>query len=365
MKSTIILIIIVLTLLVCTSCIFNSNEDTVEHYLKGSITDTDGNPITDAGIYVVFDDTWTSKGINDSLGVYFEFFVYNYEAGWLDWNNANIRWYTYTESNMLGFYIYRATSDCPDSAVIVSPLIPATNTQDFHEYQYIDYDLPDGRYYYWLTAYELNNPEICIWGPKWVDVHGYQPPNEWSFYTAPNPFSRYTWFSFASLDTCNVRIDISNPFFGLIKSIDHPVAYPMGGIHRWQGTGGEGENQYFASNGLYQAKLTAIAPNGTELYHKTINVLQNRTDTNPWGRPVMYSSETGYRIPFKMYFQFGKQFDAYDVEEWEFIGTYTVPNGFTVYVTKDGYETASRHISISDTHADRTEDFILQPVIGK
>jgi hypothetical protein len=360
-RSISILIIVVLTLLVCTSCIFDSNDDK-EHFLKGTIKDTDGNVITDARVYVVFDESWNTKGINDSLWIQFDFFVFNYEAGWLDWDNALIGWHTYTESNMLGFYVYRASCDNINSAAVVSPLIPATNTQEYHEYNFIDYDLPDGSYYYWLCAVELDNPEWMIVGPRMVYIHGYQPPPAWSFNNLPNPFTSYTWFSFASLDTCNVRIDISNPFFGFIKSIDHPISYPTSGLHRWQGTGGEGDNQYFTSNGLYQAKLTATALDGTELFTKTINVLINRTDINPWGRPVTYSSLNGYSIPYNKYFQFGKEFDAYDIEEWDYMGTYTVPNGFMVYIVKDGYETVSRHISISDYRSDRTEDFVLPPV---
>ncbi|MBM4399328.1 MAG: hypothetical protein FJ041_03225 [Candidatus Cloacimonetes bacterium] len=365
MKYVVSVLLVTLLLLVCLSCSDRNHDNDNEYYLKGKITDTGGNLLTDAKIYIVFDDITGGKGINDSLGeLPLNFFrVYPYQEQQLDWNDVKAFWYTYTESNMLGFYVLRATCNNLDSAAVISPLIPANNTQQYTEYYYIDRDLPDGIYYYWLKAEELDNT-CYYYGPVYLSVHQYQPPVNWSFYACPNPFSAYTFFCFKTLDTCNIKIDISSPYLGLVKTLEQEVPFAWGGMHKWNGIGGS-NYPFNVCNGLYQAKLTATDSLGTLLWTHTINFLKNRPDSEFYNAYVTLSASSGYSIPYKKYFQFGKQLNAYDEYTWEYDGTFSMPSGFTIYVEKNGYTTVSRHINITDYKADKTEDFILQPVSRK
>ncbi len=84
---------------------------------------------------------------------------------------VRLSWTTLYESNLIGYLIYRSTSTNPGSAVMLGfPVIPATNSNNPHDYSVTDTNVSPGNfYYYWLVAMNAQND---LWfGPLGILVH--------------------------------------------------------------------------------------------------------------------------------------------------------------------------------------------------
>ncbi|MDP3113629.1 MAG: S8 family serine peptidase [Candidatus Cloacimonadaceae bacterium] len=79
-------------------------------------------------------------------------------------NYVRLDWVTQTESGALGYYLHRHDSDQLDSAIMVSPLILATNTSQQQSYSFTDSETEAGTiYYYWLQSMDMDG---------WTQYHG-------------------------------------------------------------------------------------------------------------------------------------------------------------------------------------------------
>lgn len=79
-------------------------------------------------------------------------------------------WTTQSETGLSGFYIFRATENNVSNAMAVSPLIPATNTSQEQNYDFLDDSITvSGTYYYWLKVAFLNGG-YSYYGPVSVQV---------------------------------------------------------------------------------------------------------------------------------------------------------------------------------------------------
>jgi hypothetical protein len=79
-------------------------------------------------------------------------------------NTVSLNWVTQSESNMLGYYLFRNKQEDFASAVCISELIGATNTSIQQVYNYQDTEITSaGTYYYWLQSVEMN---------LWVNTYG-------------------------------------------------------------------------------------------------------------------------------------------------------------------------------------------------
>jgi len=89
---------------------------------------------------------------------------------------VNIAWTSQTEQQMMGYRIYRNTSDDQSGAIqIVHTMVPATNTSESHTYSLVDTSVMiDQTYHYWLEAVGFNSSNFH--GPVSVTVHGNVPP---------------------------------------------------------------------------------------------------------------------------------------------------------------------------------------------
>jgi len=79
---------------------------------------------------------------------------------------VQIAWTTQTESNLIGYRLYRNLVPELDSAILINPnIIPATNTSSVQNYTYNDAEINySGNYYYWLEQMEFDG--FChIYGP--------------------------------------------------------------------------------------------------------------------------------------------------------------------------------------------------------
>lgn len=107
-------------------------------------------------------------------------------------NYVQLAWITQSETAMLGYRVYRNTTQDESTAIQVTDvLIPATNTSSSHSYGYTDAEVSIGQtYYYWLEGVEFNLSEF--YGPVSVALDGNVPP-VWPELTTlhsayPNPF---------------------------------------------------------------------------------------------------------------------------------------------------------------------------------
>lgn len=105
---------------------------------------------------------------------------------------VKLTWVSESETNMLGYRVYRSeTNDANSATQITAMMIEATNTSTTQVYSIEDREvLPFSTYYYWLEAVDYNHSNF--FGPQFVEVPGEVVP-ELPVQTAmknayPNPF---------------------------------------------------------------------------------------------------------------------------------------------------------------------------------
>ncbi len=96
----------------------------------------------------------------------------SFTAGLTAQNNVQISWITQSETQMMGYRIYRNTvADQSGAMLIDHPMVHATNTSETQIYNVVDSDvLTDQTYYYWLEAVEYNVSNF--YGPVGITVSG-------------------------------------------------------------------------------------------------------------------------------------------------------------------------------------------------
>ncbi|HOD17440.1 MAG TPA: FlgD immunoglobulin-like domain containing protein [Candidatus Cloacimonadota bacterium] len=138
---------------------------------------------------------------------------------------VNIQWKTQSESGLVGYYIYRGTTDNLETAERIPALINPANSSTEHNYEFIDRELQKGKtYYYWLQCLELNGFSD-FHGPISVKVIGNGdiiPPaniSETKLLKAyPNPFIHRVTLSYTLQKCSQVKLDIYNVKGQLIQS---------------------------------------------------------------------------------------------------------------------------------------------------
>jgi hypothetical protein len=176
-------------------------------------------------------------------------------------NFINLTWVTQSETGMSGYYIYRGIANEVNSAEMVSPLIPATNTTQQQSYIYTDSDIDnDGTYYYWLQSIEMDGAGD-FHGPisVYYNTSGGDPTPEIPVVTElkdiyPNPFNPLAFIPFSVATTTNVSIVIYNSRGQMVKNIDLGSRTPGNYRIEWNGTDYNGNA---LSNGVYCIKMLA------------------------------------------------------------------------------------------------------------
>lgn len=140
-------------------------------------------------------------------------------------NMINIQWITQSESNLNGYYIQRGSSDQLSQAVVVSPLIHATNSSQQQVYLYTDNELQEsGTYYYWLEVQEMDGT-MTFHGPRMVIYNADGNPGTpnaplltelKSVY--PNPFNPSATIQYALAKDARVNLAIYNARGQLVRS---------------------------------------------------------------------------------------------------------------------------------------------------
>lgn len=178
--------------------------------------------------------------------------------------NPVVTWVTQTETGVNGFYIYRGESKNLDDAIMISNLIPATNSSLEHSYSFVDAELYEtGVYYYWLNVSDLNGQESYHGpiklsynlensdAPDMVYQTGFK-----SIY--PNPFNPNANISFELAEDSEVLINVYNTRGQIVRSFA-PFSHNAGyGSIIWDGKDDGGT--YLAS-GIYLFRMTVGAEN--------------------------------------------------------------------------------------------------------
>ncbi|MGC9362051.1 MAG: T9SS type A sorting domain-containing protein, partial [Candidatus Syntrophosphaera sp.] len=174
---------------------------------------------------------------------------------------VTLTWVTESETQMMGYQIYRATSDDQSASTLISnTMIPATNTSSTHTYTRVDSEVEiGGTYFYWLESVGYNNSQF--FGPVSVTVEGNVPPvmpEVTSMKSAyPNPFRAGTNIEIGLKAGETGTVTIYNVHGQVVKSFAVTQGY-----HTLNWDGRDANNSACAS-GIYFYKLSTPSFNQT------------------------------------------------------------------------------------------------------
>ncbi len=171
-----------------------------------------------------------------------------------------LHWTTQSETNVQGYYIYKSTANSLAGALQIPSLITATNTSQEASYSFLDQDVSNGTYYYWLQNLDLDG-NFDFHGPVSVVVNNEEQdtppliPTVTQLLDAyPNPFTPQTRIGYTMKAAGQARIDIYNNKGQLIRSFDqnHGKAGYFNVI--WDGRDANGKP---VSSGIYCYRMTS------------------------------------------------------------------------------------------------------------
>ncbi|MCB5234176.1 MAG: DUF2341 domain-containing protein [Candidatus Cloacimonetes bacterium] len=132
------------------------------------------------------------------------------------YGKVKIEWVTQTETNAMGYRIYRNNVKDLDSALLLDGLIEGRNTSHTQVYTYIDNDiLEPGNNYYWLECVDYDGT-AQYYGPMTVTINGDSDTNNQIpivagiNHTYPNPFNPDVHITFGVPEDTTVKLMIYN-----------------------------------------------------------------------------------------------------------------------------------------------------------
>lgn len=180
-------------------------------------------------------------------------------------NYVKLEWVTQTESNMLGYYVFRSESivDRANALLLNANEIEATNEIVQHGYSFTDNDVAfNSTYYYWLQKMELDGTYREV-GPLSISV--VQPADNSNLQqninyvtglvgNYPNPFNPDTNIKFYAEKAGHVSIDIFNARGQLVRSLSKEVAKDKSFEQvYWNGTDNQGRR---LGSGVYMYRMS-------------------------------------------------------------------------------------------------------------
>ncbi|MDD4223789.1 MAG: T9SS type A sorting domain-containing protein [Candidatus Cloacimonetes bacterium] len=179
-------------------------------------------------------------------------------------NDVQISWVTQSESNMLGYRVYRHDSSLDNVAILITPtLVPAVNSTQPTSYSVTDDEVEVGTtYFYRLESVEPNHSNFH--GPVSITVQGEVPPVYPEVTTLkkayPNPFRANT--------STNIEVELKDGETGTVtiynlqgKVVKVYDVTPGSHTITWNGTDSKGAA---CSSGIYLYKLSTPSANATE-----------------------------------------------------------------------------------------------------
>jgi len=175
-------------------------------------------------------------------------------------NSVLLKWITQSETNMLGYHLYRNTSSLlTDAERISDNIIQATNTSNQKIYEYQDLtSSPSTLYYYWLQSIEMNgitnySGPISITTNDFINEIPVIPLKDCINSIYPNPFNPSTTIDFEISNPQFVDLSVYNIKGELVSRLLHQNMNK--GKHKiiWEG---KDQNQKKCSTGIYFCKLS-------------------------------------------------------------------------------------------------------------
>lgn len=232
--------------------------------LPGSLNiDTNAKTIT-LGISGLSKDAKASYEIqiicNDQTGQTLPVVLTSFTATLLVQGQVRIDWITQSETGVMGFYVMRNTTSDLNSAFLVSPLVPATNTSSVAAYSFVDEEIPvNGVYYYWLQNLDLDGIS-SYFGPITILVNnGAETPANVPMITSlrspfPNPFNPDITIPFDLATPATVQIDIFNSKGQLVNSLVNEAKQADSYRVVWNG---KDDHDRKVSSGTYIVRMKA------------------------------------------------------------------------------------------------------------
>jgi hypothetical protein len=172
---------------------------------------------------------------------------------------VELQWTAETETNMLGYHVYRGvTNSVSEASAITANVIPAANSSTVQDYSYVDEDVANGQtYYYWLQSIDLDLT-MNFHGPVAVSLEDETELPDPVFTTAlrknfPNPFNPETTIKYSLRDDTHLELKIYNLLGQLVKTVH--AGHHEKGDHEfvWNGKSDAGQN---VSSGIYFYRMS-------------------------------------------------------------------------------------------------------------
>lgn len=174
---------------------------------------------------------------------------------------VRLTWITQTETSVMGYYVYRNTQDNFATATRISDLIPAQNQTNTTHYTYIDEEVSEGTWYYWLQNIDYDGQDEVHGPVSYTVIYGTEepitpPPAPVTKLkdVFPNPFNPMSYIPFYLDSQQNVRVDVINLKGQVIKTVFQGLTLPGDHVANWDGKDANGEA---CSTGIYMIRLTA------------------------------------------------------------------------------------------------------------
>jgi len=179
-------------------------------------------------------------------------------AAQTDGKIVTLKWMTATETENLGFHVFRNTAENGDYVQITTEMILGAGSSDeAHAYSYADRDVHAGNSYYYKLADVDFNGTIKFHGPISVTVAGV-PGNYSLAQCYPNPFNPETAINFSLKEAGKVSLRIYNLNGQVIRTLVDSEKTAGSYSVMWNGTTDQGAR---VSSGTY---LYTLKVNGFE-----------------------------------------------------------------------------------------------------
>jgi hypothetical protein len=209
---------------------------------------------------------WTFAPLDETLPVELSSFT----AAISSQNYVMLQWVTQSETNVVGYRIYRNTIPELETAEMLNAIVEATNTSTMQVYVFWDNEIyENGTYYYWLQNLDFSG-ESAFHGPVSISVSldSYGTPTipivQGINNAYPNPFNPSTTIEFGVVRPGNVTVAVYNQRGQLIRNLYNGARDTGTYFLTWDGT--DANNRPLAS-GIYYIRMDA---NGTQSFRKVM-----------------------------------------------------------------------------------------------
>lgn len=347
MKKTLLFVVTILLIYIigCDSSTDPPDNKILNKSIKGIVKDSQGNLISDANIFIIYD-----FGQPDPPGNFKKLSELNsvvLDGPFTDFDNDGIKlyWTTYSETNNQGFEIEKKTEN--SDWAMIGYVDGKGTTTDTSNYEYIDPYQGNGIYTFRLKINEFNGSYEYS-GEVNYDVNFL--PNESTVYqNYPNPFDLSTTIHFRLRKPAQVGI--------YIVTLKNQVFIPP----VFKEELGPGDYEFIAefsdslpSNG-YRASLEIIEEDTT--YHLWLKMLHSYH----WYDPSILSTKPNAITldgVFEVFYEdlpLGEEFIQTTEASPEPVGVVEVSNKLTLVIYKPGYKVAQKEVTINPDQGQEIE----------